>query len=199
MITESYSFLKKILGRDIYNKIKEYANRYIIIATSILIALLVLSLLVHYSFISRILRLLIGFSPIFIGYILGLIVWLDKGIDVTLQENYENYSFNEKELKGFNKTRVSGITLIFLGVIAILLSNTYKKQYTFECETFLVDHSKGIYHLNWDNNCKVAAQSSILEKMKGYQIDKSYYFCNWCEDWAYDAETEYNSNRFYRK
>jgi hypothetical protein len=35
--------------------------------------------------------------------------------------------------------------------------------------------------------------------MKGYQIDKSYTLCEWCEEWAEDAEADYESNRFFRR
>lgn len=45
MIIESYSFLKKIIGRETYNGIKETANRIIPIATCILILLWGLSFL----------------------------------------------------------------------------------------------------------------------------------------------------------
>lgn len=199
MIIESYSFLKKIIGRQTYNGIKETANRIIPIATCILILLWGLSFFVHWSFISSILSLITGFSLIFIAYIIGLIVWLDKGVDVALQKEYRGYAFPKKEPKGFKKTKVRGIMLVILGILAIFFSNVYRKQYAFECDTFLVDHQKKTYHLDWDNDCEEAEVASRLEKMKGYQIDDSYTFCYWCEEWAEDAEAEYNANRFYRR
>ncbi len=72
-------------------------------------------------------------------------------------------------------------------------------MYAFECSTFLVDHEKGVYHLDCNNDCEVASEASDLEKMKGYQIDESYVFCDWCKEWAENAEYEYNSNRYFRK
>ena len=199
MIIESYSFLKKIIGRQTYNGIKDTANQVVPIATCVLILLLGLSLFVHWTFISSILSLITGYSLIFIAYIIGLIVWLDKGVDVALQKEYRGYAFPKKEPKGFKKTKVRGIMLVILGIVAIYFSNVYRKQYAFECDTFLVDHQKKTYHLDWDNDCEEAEMASRLEKMKGYQIDDSYTFCYWCEEWAEDAEAEYNANRFYRR
>jgi hypothetical protein len=45
----------------------------------------------------------------------------------------------------------------------------------------------------------VDLQAFRLEKLKGHQIDDSYKFCYWCEEWAEDAKAEYNANRFYRR
>ena len=64
--------------------------------------------------------------------------------------------------------------LVALGISAIYFSNKYRKYYAFECDTFLVDHQAEIYHLDWDNDCEVAAEAGALEKMQGFQIDKSY-------------------------
>ena len=199
MIIESYSFLKKIIGRQTYNGIKETANRIIPIATCILILLWGLSFFVHWSFISSILSLITGFSLIFIAYIIGLIVWLDKGVDVALKKEYRGYAFPKKEPKGFKKTKVRGILLVILGIVAIYFSNVYRQQYAFECDTFLVDHQKRIYHLDWDIYCEEAEQAFRLEKLKGHQIDDSYKFCYWCAEWAEDAKAEYNANRSYRR
>lgn len=49
MVIDSYSFLKKIIGRNAYNEIKEYARKIIPIATCILVALWGLSFIFHWG------------------------------------------------------------------------------------------------------------------------------------------------------
>lgn len=202
MVIDSYSFLKKIIGRNAYNEIKEYARKIIPIATCILVALWGLSFIFHWGVISSLLDITTGTSLIFVAYILGLIVLLDKGIDVVLEESndrYSRYSFPQEEPVGFKKTIVRGVVLIIFGLAAIIVSNNYRNQYAFECDTFLVDHKHQIYHLDCNNRCEIAREADGLEKMKGYEIEESYTICYWCKEWAEDAEDEYNANRYYRK
>ncbi len=203
MVIDSYSPLKKIVGRQTYDEIKKYARKIIPIATCILVVLWVLSLIFHLGFISSLLNLTTGTSLIFIAYVIGLIFLLDKGIDVALDENtninsVRSYSFPKEAPKGFKKILALEICLFVLGISAIVFSNIYRKQYAFECNTFLVDNEAEIYHLDC-NDCELASEASDLEKMKGYQINKSYTFCSWCEDWAEDAESDYESNKYFRR
>ncbi len=199
MVIDSYSFLKKIIGGNLYDEIKKYARKIVPIATCILVALWVLSFIFHWGFISSLLNITTGTSLIFVAYIIGLIVLLDKGIDVVLEESndrYPRYSFPKKEPIGFKKTIVRGVVLIIFGLAAIILSNNYRNHYAFDCDTFLVDHEHQIYHLDCNNRCEIAREADELEKMKGYEIEESYTICDWCKDWAYDAEVEYNANRY---
>ena len=186
------SFLSNIIGRNTYNEFKGYAKVIIAIGTCILAIVLLLSLFFHWSFISSLLSLVTGTSLLFIAYIAALVLVLDIEVDVDEPEK-------KPKPAAYKLTIVWGVVLVALGISVIYFSDKYLKHYAFECDTFLVDHQARIYHLDWDNDCKVAAESGKLEKMQGYQIDKSYTLCKWCEDWAEDAEYEYESNRPFRR
>ena len=127
---------------------------------------------------------------------------LDIEVDVEVDE-LERYSWKKPKKRpkptSYKLTIVWGVVLIILGIVAIYFSNDYRKQYSFECDTYLVDHQAKIYHLDWDIDCEVAAEASHLEKMSGYEIDKSYTLCDWCECWAEDAEAEYEASRYFRR
>lgn len=200
MVTENHSFIKDIIGRNTYDELKGYAREIIPLATVVLVVLWVLSIFVHWEVVSSLLSLTTGASLIFIVYIIGLIILLDKGVDVEVKENYTNdkHYHHKEEPEGYGKTIVYGVFLIVMGIAAIYFSNKYRKNYSFECETFLVDPQEGIYHLD-NNGCVVAADASNLEKMKGYQINEYYTLCDWCEEWAEDAEDEFNSDRYFRR
>lgn len=186
------SFLSNIIGRNTYNEFKGYAKVIMAIGTCILAIVLLLSLFFHWSFISSLLSLVTGTSLLFIAYIAALVLVLDIEVDVDEPEK-------KPKPAAYKLTIVWGVVLVALGISAIYFSDKYLKRYAFECDTFLVDHQARIYHLDWDNDCKVATESGNLETMQGYQIDKSYTLCKWCEDWAEDAEYEYESNRPFRR
>lgn len=194
------SFLSNIIGRNTYDEFKDYAKVIIAIGTCVLAIVLLLSLFFHWSFISSLLSLVTGTSLLFIAYIAALVLVLDIEVDVDEPEK-SYWSEPEKKPKpaAYKLTIAWGVVLVALGISAIYFSNKYRKYYAFECDTFLVDHQAGIYHLDWDNDCEVAAESGNLETMQGYEIDKSYTLCEWCEEWAEDAEDEYESNRYFRR
>ena len=157
----------------------------------------------HWNIICSLLNIVTGTSLIFIAYIICVIIWLDKGIDVVLDKegsvSYPQYSYPKNAPQGFNKTIVLGVFLIILGIAAIFFSNKYRKQYTFECTTFLVDKQSGIYHLDYDNECEIAANAHDLVMQKGYQMDESYTFCEWCKEWIEDMESEYAASKYIRR
>ena len=186
------SFLSNIIGRNTYDKFKGYAKVIIAIGTCVLAIVLLLSIFFHWSFISSLLSLITGTSLLFIIYIAALVLALDIEVDVDEPEK-------KSKPAAYKLTIAWGVVLVALGISAIYFSNKYRKYYAFECDTFLVDHQTEIYHLDWDNDCEVAAKSGNLETMQGYEIDKSYTLCEWCEEWAEDAEDEYESNRYYRR
>lgn len=194
------SFLSNIIGRNTYDEFKGYAKIIIAIGTCVLAILLLLSFFFHWRFISSLLNLVTGTSFFFIAYVAAFILTLDIEVDVDEPE-MSNWSESEKKTKStvYKLSVAWGVVLIALGISAIYFSNKYRKHYAFECETFLVDHQAGVYHLDWDNECEVAAEAINLEKMQGYQIDKSYTLCEWCEEWAEDAEVEYESSRYFRR
>lgn len=192
------SFLSNLIGRNTYDELKGYARKIIAIGTCVLVVLFGLSLICHYSFVSSTLSMVTGTSLLFIVYIAALIVLLDYEVDVEeyslFEEKNEGCSRNYIERKEIEKTReykrtiVWGIVLILLGVLAVYFSNRYRKHYAFECETYLVDHQAGIYHFDLDNGCELI-EAGNWERLHGYQINKSYKLCNWCENWAEDAES----------
>lgn len=194
------SFISNIIGKQTYDEFKVYAQIIIPIGTCVLAIIFCLSFFFHWGFISTLLNLITGTSLLFVAYIAALVLYMDIEVDVDDAERYYGAK-HEKEIKSnsYKLTVVWSVVLILFGIAAIYLSNKYRKHYAFECETFLVDKQAQIYHLNWDNDCEVAAETGELEKMKGYQIDKSYTLCVWCEERADDAFVQYSSNRYFRR
>lgn len=183
------SFISNILGRNTYNEIKYYSKKVLVFGTVILCLLFTLSLICHYGFICDLLSMVSGTSILFLAYIVALIIVLDKEVDVDEPDPFIWGKLKKApKPKSYKLTVVWGVVLIAFGVSAIYFSNKYRKHYAFECSTFLVDNQACVYHLDFDNECEEAAISSHLEKMKGYQIDKTYTFCEWCNEWAEDAE-----------
>ena len=102
--------------------------------------------------------------------------------------------------RSFKLTIVWSVVLLLVGLSAIFFSNRYRKQYSFDCSTILVDQSAGIYHLEWIDDCEVAADSDGLVEMKGYEIKgRGYKICDWCKEYAEDVEDAYYSYMFYRR
>lgn len=191
------SFLSNFINRDLYHDLMGLAKLIAVIGTVIVAILFGLTFICHSSIVCELFSWVSGTSLLFIIYIVAVVLVLDVTVDVEEPES----RFEECPPKPgkYKLTIVWGVILVLLGVAAIYFSNKYRKQYTFECETFLVDNQAGIYHLNWDNHCEVADEAYDLVKMQGYQIDTSYTFCDWCEEWMEDAEDTYESNRYFRR
>ena len=187
------SFLSNIIGRNTYDEFKIYAKLIIAIGTCVLAVILLFSFFFHWKFISSLLDMVTGTSLLFVAYVAAFILVLDIEVDVDESRETEN------KPQAYKLTIVWGAVLIIVGISAIYFSNKYRKHYAFECSTFLVDHQARIYHLDWDNDCEIASETGKLEKMKGYQIDKSYNLCKWCEEWAEEAESQYESDRYFRR
>ena len=83
-----------------------------------------------------------------------------------------------------------GLFLLILGIAAIYYSNRYRNHYDFECESFLVDEKAGIYHLDWETECVETVDTEYIKKMKGYQLDPSFKFCEDCQIVLEDMESE---------
>ena len=190
MIQEQ-SFISNLIGRNTYKGIKEHALPIVAAGTNILVVLYILSFFFHASIISYLVELFNGFSLLFLAYISALIILLDYQVEIDEPEE-SPWKKTPKEPKPFKYklTIAWGVVLIALGIIAIIYSNKYRKQYAFECETFLVDENAGLFHLNMDIDCPSADAADYLEEMKGYQIDKSYKFCEDCEIVVEEGESE---------
>ena len=201
------SFLSSVLGRETYDELKYYAVLYAAIGTCILVVLILLSLFFHWRIISTLLSLFSGRSLLFLGYIISLILLLDKEVDVDEEEAQSNYrryrnSYSECNRKPrstpYKYTVAWGAILIILGIAAIYFSKKYSDHYTFECTTFLVDEVSGTYHLEFNRDCERAAGADLIKK-KGYEIEKDgYTFCAFCEGWLEDMDDEYNSSQYTR-
>lgn len=194
------SFLSNIIGRNTYDDFKDYAKRIVIIGTCVLVIVLPFSFFFHTEFINYLLNLAIGGSLFFIAYIAALVLLLDIEVDVNEPEK-DYRSKQEKEPKpiAYKLTIIWDIVLIILGLCAIYFSNEYKTHYAFDCDTFLVDHQARVYHLEWCDDCEIIAEADELEELKGYQIDKSYTLCEWCEEEAQALEEEYGHSKYYRR
>ena len=170
-----HSFLSDLfdrsIGRGFYDLLKYYAKIIIPIGTCILFISIGLSLICHFSLVSKLVNSVTGLSLLFIIYILAIIISLDKEVEI------KNYHTKEYKL-----TIVRGAVLLVMGVCAIYFTNNYRNHYAFECSTYLVDHNAKVYHIDWKSKCEAAEQASNLEKAKGYQIDDSYTICNVCEE-----------------
>lgn len=186
------SFISNLIGKDIYDNFKDQAKIIIYIGSCILAILLLLTSFFYWGFLSTLLNYVTGTSLLFIVYVAALILVFDIEVNVDEPERYYwSEPVRQSKPIQYKLTIVWGVVLIILGIGAICFSDEYRKQYSFECDTYLVDHQKKIYHLDWDIDCEVAAESFNLVKMKGYEIDKSYKLCDCCECWVEYAEAEY--------
>lgn len=194
------SFISNIIGRDNYDGIKFLSKRIAVIGACIIAIIYLLSHYFHCGFISWLLDWVSGTSILFVAYIAALIVVLDIRVNVDEPEK-DIWSMPKNNTKPitYKLTIVWSVMLIVLGISAIYFSDKYRDLYTFECTTFLVDRQAGIYHLDWNNHCDVKEEADFLYEMKGYQIGQSYILCEWCDDWASDAESEYESNKYIRR
>ena len=191
------SFLSLIMGKNTYDEFKGYAKIIVLVGTIILFVLFLLSILVHWRFVSRLLNLVSGTSIIFLVYIAALILLLDKEVEVEEPiRYYRDEPIQIPTTRSFKLTILWSVVLLILGISVIFFSNRYRKQYSFDCSTILVDQSAGIYHLEWIEDCEVAAESNSLKEMKGYEIKGlGYKICDWCKEYAEEAEDEYYSDR----
>lgn len=198
MATETYTFLKNIIGRNIYNELKRDTKRYIPVATLVLVVVLVLTHFFHWKILSWILNLITGTSLVFIAYIIGVVLLLDFGVNVKVTKSWDgSYKMPDNKPFKYHLTKFWEIILVVLAIATIYFSNKYRRHYAFECETFLVDENSGIYHLaegNDDEECNYTTE------MKGYEIEElGYSFCESCKDWVEEAEEVYESERYSRR
>lgn len=191
------SFLSSLIGGSTYEELKFFAKYMLAIGTCILFIIYLLSFLFHWSIISRLLNLTTGTSILFVVYIAAAIICLDKEVEVEASDSNYSKPANSPKMFSYKITVVWGVLLIALGVTAIFFSNRYKKQYAFDCSTIMVDRESGIYHLEWIDDCEVAAESDDLKEMKGYEIKGlNYRFCDWCREYAEEVEYAMMQDQF---
>lgn len=192
MKIEKQSFLYNFIGHNTYNGFLKYAKPVVGIGCCVLAVLYALSFFFHLDILEYLVSLTNGTSLLFIGFVLEIILLLDKRVDVGVPE-HDLWNKQEKvsKPKTYKFTVVWGIALILLGVTAIYYSNKYRSRYSFECSTFLVDHNAKIYHYDWIDECEKAEEAESLDEMKGYEIDTNYTLCEWCEEGLEDLKDEY--------
>lgn len=195
------SFISNLIGRNTYYEFKHYCKIIVVIGTIILVILFTLSNFVYVGSVSNLLSLMTGATILFGIYIAAVIVILDVPVKVEKPDwGYESKTSKATKPLSYKLSTIWDIILILLGVTVIFFSNKYKKHYAFECETFLVDTNSGIYHFDTRNGCKEAKMSNSIKKMKGFELDATNYtLCDWCKDWADDAEIYYESNSYFRR
>ena len=185
------SFLSNLFGQNTYAELKGISLLVSLVGTAVLIVLYVLSYFYHVGIISYLVNITNGYSLLFIGYLLALIVLFDMEVEV--EEPEKDYWRKEKQGSKpfkYKLTIVWGVVLLILGVVAIYYSNRYRNKYAFECETFLVDDKAGIYHLDWNDDCSIAEKAESLKEMQGYQIDEKFKFCEECQECLEEVESE---------
>lgn len=190
------SFISNIIGHNTYNEFKRLSKLIVISETIIIIILYGLSSVYHSTIVSALLNLTTGTSLIFFIYVFAFIILLDTEVLINTPEEIDIYEHPYvRDLSktygslNYKLTIVWGIILIIGGILAICFTNRYRKDYAFECNTFMVDKEYGIYHLDVDNDCEIISRSNDIERMYGYEIKNRYTFCEWCKEWQEDAET----------
>ena len=191
------SFLSDLISRYLiggeYEEIKNYAKKYLVIGTCVLVILYPLSIFFYWIFISRLLNLTTGTSLLFIVYIASVIVCLDKRVEVDEPEssNWSKPTITPRT-RTYKLTIVWGILLIVLGIATIFFSDRYRKQYAFYCSEIYVDNEAGIFHLEW-TDCEITHEKfDDLHPEKGYYIKGTdYRFCDECRKILKEAEEAY--------
>ena len=193
------SFISSIIGRNTYDQFVAYAQIIVAVGTCLIALFIGLSSFFHSSIINWFLQLLTGTSLLFIAYIAAFIILLDIQVSVDEPERYA-WKEPEKVQRPFKYklTIIWGIILIIIGISAIYISNKYRKHYAFECNTYLVDTQRHIYHVDWNDDCDEANEAEELEEKYGYEIDDSYRLCESCKDLLDEMES-YESERYIRR
>lgn len=186
---EKESFLSNFLN-DMYDK--RIAGIIVAIYTPIFLLFYGLSYVCYWSFFCDIFSFISGTSILFIAYIVAIIVFCD----IRVERRGERDLFDRREPPFSSKSKKYKLTLVWflvllaLGITAIVLTNRHRKDYAFDCETFFVDESEGLYHIN--DHCK-GIEGDVVE-MKGYEIrEHGYNFCDICSDLVdeYESSDEY--------
>lgn len=187
---ETYRFLSEL---------KPYALIY----ASVLAVAILLSLFFQWNVVKLLIDCMMGWTLLSIPFVGVLIVALDKEILLPQAERWELIP----EKPAFYKySKIWGIVLILLGIVALYFSNQYKKYYSFQCQSFLLERPRGIYHLS--DRCKYIGldedeqpiDNVTISKVTGKELlEGDYEFCEACREWEEDAEMEYESSRYYRR
>ena len=193
------SFLSNLLGKETYENWIGYARIGIAVGTIILIVLFGLSISFHSNIINYLLKLVTGTSLLFIAYVAMWVLLLDIKVDVDEPEVYSWETPKEatKPLT-YKLSTLWTVVLIILGITAIYFSNKYRKQYSFECDTFLVDKQAHLFHLDW-TECDTSEKAKYLEEIQGFKIPYDYSLCEECKEIAEEVDADYECERYFRR
>ena len=195
------SFLKD-LAPDTYRFLSEL-KPYAFIYLGVLAIAVLLSLFVQWSIVKFFIDCMMGWTLLSIPFIGVLIVVLDKEINLPQDERWDSSTAKSVTYK---LSMVWGIFLIVTGLVTLYLSNQYKNYYAFQCQTFYIEQSTGVYHLR--DRCEymgLTEDEDLIEgvsisKVKGVDLlDKDHSLCDACREWAEDAEMDFDANRYYRR
>lgn len=173
------SLIYSLLGEDIYSIFEECPKRTLLISTLFICAIFALSFVCRLKLLCVLVTFCSGLSPIFIAYLLAVVVSIDKRqktIEIDDKKSLKNVFFVAK-----------GIILLILGLSAIFYSFKVRWHYNFECRDYIVDMMTGYYHYI-DVSCPSALNSEDLYMMSGYEIEQSgFEICPYCREYMYNA------------
>lgn len=182
------SFLSNLIGIENYNNWKPYAKLVFVVYTVLLLLLLMLTNVCHWKIVSEVFSLFTGTSLFFILYVASAILFLDIRVSPTCGERNWKYKL----------TIAWGVSLIVLGLSAIIYTNHCRKDYALDCETCFVEEEAKCFHIH--KRCNSIKNKEMLEESKVYKAkDLGYLLCVECEEWIEDTEFEYESSRYGRR
>ncbi len=187
---ERKSFLKYLMENffgfsGMYEEIKKSKTIKILVFayTAVLLILFFLSCITYNGVVRFFISLLYGFSLLFIGYVLSVIVLCDRPIKIGTSHEY-SYCYNEdkeyKKTRQYKRTKIFGIILIILGIVLVFKTNSYRNHYKFLCGTFYIYPKENAYHIYED--CDETLEPY---EIRGFEIEKRYpnmKLCPYCEE-----------------
>lgn len=182
------SFLSNLVGNENYNNWKPDAKRVFIAYSVLLVLLFLLKDVWHWKFASEMFSLFTGSSLFFMLYVAFAILFFDVRVDLVYGLRNWKYKL----------TSVWGVTLVVLGISAVIYTNHIRRDYALECMYCFIEEDTRCFHIH-----KSCGSIKGTEKLKGSKVFKAkelgFRFCVECEEWIEDAEFEYESLRYYRR
>ena len=181
---------------DTYKFLSEL-KPYTLIYVGVLAIAILLSLFFQWRIVKFFIDCMMGWTLLSIPFIGVLIVVLDKEINLPQEERWEPVP---PKPWSYKFSMVWGIFLILAGLVTLYFSNQYKKYYAFQFQTFYLEHSTAVYHINDDCNYigldEETNENVSISKVKGIDLlDEGYTLCEACKEWAEDAERDYDMDQ----
>lgn len=180
---------------DLYRKLCKLAPITLIYAI-VLVIVFGLSLVFQWSVLQFFIDIMMGWTLLSILFVVVLIVLLDKTVVIEQVIDYQGEVIEEVKPKSWGFSVIWGITLCISGLVALYYSAEYKRYYDFQCTTFYVDSNHKLYHYlddcKYDGDENDADEIVELHEVKGVDLlDSDYTLCDACQEYAEDAEWEY--------